>query len=54
MEAIISETVAAQRLPWSRPQVRRLAVSLNTQSKTGSYEDCIGTSPVPVLKGTCD
>ena len=45
MEAIVNETVDAQRLPWSRPQVRRLVISLNTSASGLSGEDCDGFGP---------
>lgn len=45
MESTSLETELVQRLPWHKPEVTRLVISLNTQNnpaqerKTGSGED---------------
>jgi len=47
MEITKTEPKIELRLPWHKPEVRRLAVSLDTrQIKAGSDSD--GTSPTPL------
>jgi hypothetical protein len=44
---------AAERLPWHKPEVRRLTVSLDTHAspavepKLGSYEDAVSRQAYP-------
>jgi hypothetical protein len=53
MERLVSEkmdvqtvaTEAEARLPWHRPTVQRLAVSLDTRDQTGSVVDACGSTP---------
>lgn len=48
MDAAQDKTNTAESLPWHRPAVQRLAVSLDTRQETGSFTDFDGYSTVMI------
>jgi hypothetical protein len=44
MESEQTEPQTQEGLPWHKPEVRRLTVSLNTDQKAGSAEDTLSQS----------
>ena len=51
MDAAQNKTNTAKSLPWHKPTVQRLAVSLDTRAEVGSYTDFEGGYSEVMLQG---